>query len=159
MLDYYERTSDTAKYLQNAVKYYNAYLMTVNVDSIRMIDSNRVKSILESSPGDTVKRENKFQIRKTVSFAPFTQTFMNELNSGAWSFYKMTNDTALLSVAVKWIEKALEFLKHLKHLILTEDYYTKQEKKLRQLKYRQKLLHYENKEAFPQKITKLFWKK
>jgi hypothetical protein len=49
--------------------------------------------------------------RSTISFAPVTQNFARELNNGAWSFYKMTKNPYLLSVATEWVTKGLEFFK------------------------------------------------
>ena len=69
--------------------------MTVPVEQITKSDSMQRMQMLQSQPGgDTVQGYHSYSVRKVISYAPRAQFFANELNSGAWSLYKMSNDNA-----------------------------------------------------------------
>lgn len=109
MMEFYKGTNDTSRYLSNAVLYYDTYLMKIPVDSILRIDSLNLKRLLDSAKGDTVKVENGYRVNKTIPYRPVAQFYMQDLNKGAWNFYKMTNDHNYLQKAVAWSERANEF--------------------------------------------------
>ena len=110
MLRFYEKTGDTAKYFMKAIAYYERYFMIVSADSIKQRDSINLARIKQGEKRrDTIFPGNKPMIYASTSFRPMVQFFAKELNNGAWSFYKMTNNPYLLSVATEWIKKALEF--------------------------------------------------
>ena len=110
LLYFYEKT-DTSKYFRKAIAYFDRYFMIISVDSIKKMDNLKMNSL--SAQGiklDTII--NGRQVRRTtIVYAPLTQNFTRELNNGAWSFYKMTENPYLLSVATEWAKKGLEFFK------------------------------------------------
>lgn len=110
MLRFYEQTGDTANYLTNALTYYNTYLMTVNIDSVKRTDSiNRSKAFAAAPTQTQIVEGTKTRETKMVRYAPSTQAYTNELNHGARSFYKMTNQPQLLAIATEWIKRGLDF--------------------------------------------------
>ncbi len=108
LLYFYEKT-DTSKYFMKAIAYYDRYLMSVSVDSIKRKDSLTRNNLLTRAPLTDTTVNGRQGFRAAISYAPVTQFFTQELNSGAWSFYKMTNNPYLLSVATEWAKKGLEF--------------------------------------------------
>jgi len=110
LLYFYEKT-DTSKYFRKAIAYFDRYYMIVSPDSIKKIDTVTLNRLLAQAPKtDTIV--NGRQVRRTaIRYAPVTQNFARELNNGAWSFYKMTKNPYLLSVATEWAKKGLEFFK------------------------------------------------
>lgn len=103
MLNYYRETNDTINYLVRAILYYDKYLMIVNPDSIKRIDSLRL------NPQSLTVPEDARVTKKMISYAPIAQTFTRELNNGAWSFYKMTRDSLHLKKALQWAKRANDF--------------------------------------------------
>ncbi len=110
MLEYYFDTKDTFNYLVRAVNYYDKYFMTVPVEYILKQDSIRKNKILENTKGDTVsKTGNTIRVTKNFSFSPQTSTFTQALNTGAFNFYKMSNDAQYINKALEWAKRAVEF--------------------------------------------------
>lgn len=109
LLEFYERTENTQKYLATATHYYDNYVMTVDADSIKRADDVMRDKLAVSAKKDTVKTANGFTVRSTVRFAAVAQRYTNELKDGAWNVYKKTSDPALLAKATGWIKKGLEF--------------------------------------------------
>ncbi len=113
MMKFYQETGDTSKYFVKAIAYYERFFMVVNVDSIRKMDSTRLRKLLDQQPRiprDTIINGKKAIMQTTsVAFKPTTQNFTMELNEGAWNFYKMTNNPYLLSIATEWAKKGLDF--------------------------------------------------
>ena len=113
MMRFYQETEDTSKYFMKAIAYYERYFMVVNADSIKRIDSTTLAKRLQQQPRqtrDTIINGKKATFQtSSVAFKPITQNFTMELNEGAWSFYKMTNNPYLLSIATEWAKKGLDF--------------------------------------------------
>jgi hypothetical protein len=110
MMRYYERTSDSVRYLSEAVQYYNTYYMTISADSIKRVDSlRRVDLIAQSAKRDSVLPDGTRRRYATFTYAPVAQRYAAELNNGAWSTYKRTTDPQLLGTAMQWSERAVEF--------------------------------------------------
>jgi len=110
LLDFYEKT-DTSKYFRKAIAYFDRYFMIVSPDSIKKIDTVTKNRLSAQAPKtDTIMNGRQVQ-RTSISYTPVTQNFTRELNNGALSFYKMTNNPYLLSVATEWAKKGLEFYK------------------------------------------------
>ena len=120
MLFYYEKT-DTSKYFIKAIAYFDRYYVVVSADSIRKRDSFTVQMLLKQARiTDSINNKNQkadtiingHQLRRTsIRFTPAAQTYAQDLNNGAWNFYKMTNNPYLLSIALEWSIKSLEFFK------------------------------------------------
>jgi hypothetical protein len=110
MLQFFEQINDTSMYFINAIPYYNRYYMTVNVDSVKRVDSVKKTELLNEAPlTKTVISSTSYKNVKSISFAPRTQAYTNALNHAARNFYKMTSQPQLLLMAIGWIEKGLEF--------------------------------------------------
>lgn len=110
MLDFFYETKDTFNYLVKAVNYYDKYYMTVSVDDISKQDSLLKVNLLANAKGDTTfKTGSTRKITKHITFSPQTSTFSQALNTGAWNFYTMSNDTMFLNKALQWAKRAVEF--------------------------------------------------
>ncbi|MEJ7820727.1 MAG: hypothetical protein WKF85_00320 [Chitinophagaceae bacterium] len=110
LLHFYEKT-DTSKYFRKAIAYFDRYFMILSPDSIKKIDTVTKNRLSAQAPKtDTIMNGRQVQ-RTSISYTPVTQNFTRELNNGALSFYKMTNNPYLLSVATEWAKKGLEFYK------------------------------------------------
>jgi Protein of unknown function, DUF255 len=110
ILDYLYETKDTFNYLVRAVNYYDKYYMSVSIDTISKQNSLRRNKMFATVKGNTVSRtDSTMRIRKSITFSPQTQKFTQALNTGAWNFYKMSNDTMYLSKALQWVKRAVEF--------------------------------------------------
>lgn len=109
MLNFYKGIDDTLKYLMAATRFYDDYLMTVKVDSIKGIDSAEVKRLFVNAPAiDTVK-DGKRVMRKMVSYVPRSQYYASQLNDAAYTFYTKTSNPEFLFTATRWAKRALEF--------------------------------------------------
>ena len=112
LMEYYLGIADTVRYIQFAKNYYDRFLMTIQVDSILKKDSVERQRLLATAKTDTIRTTaDKYQVRKTISFRPIAQFYMQELNDAAWHFYTMTNDPTLLNTALGWSERANMFYK------------------------------------------------
>lgn len=110
MLRYYERTGDTARYLSEALRYYDRFYMTLSVDSIRGIDAQRRRELLDKTPKrDSLLPNGTLRRYATIAYAPIVQRFSAELNNGAWNVYKRTGDAERLRTALQWSERSLQF--------------------------------------------------
>lgn len=109
LLEFYGKTDDSPKYLATAVRYYDNYLMTVSVDSVKNLDKATQERLAGAAKKDTLRTGNGFTVRSSIRFSPAAQRFTWELKEGAWNVYKRTTDPALLSHATAWIKKALDF--------------------------------------------------
>lgn len=110
MIDYYRGVKDTVSFLQSSVKYYDHYLMSISVDSMKKADKERQDQMLHeaASPDKTLLQNGSIR-QQSVSFAPATQYYTNELNAGAWTIYSMTHDPYYNSKALAWAKRAIEF--------------------------------------------------
>jgi thioredoxin-related protein/tetratricopeptide (TPR) repeat protein len=110
MLVYYKETSDTINYLIRAVYYYDNYYMHISPDSVKKRDSIRKRVLMAQA--DPVKtrtdNSNAIKVTKTIRFAPAGQFLARDINEGAWTVYKMTNDPLYLQKALQWSRKAIE---------------------------------------------------
>jgi hypothetical protein len=111
LLRFYDETGDTTAYFRKSIAYLERYLLTVNPDSIKRIDSIRANQILMSGKKDTLREGNVIKITNGIPYAPIAQNFARELNDGAYEFFKRTDNPYLLSIATDWAKKALQFYK------------------------------------------------
>jgi hypothetical protein len=109
LVDYYRGVKDTANYLFASVKYYDSYLMTVSVDSMKKVDADRQAKLMNGPSMDRSITQNGAARQEMVSFAPATQYYTGELNSAAWTIYIMTRDPYYNSKALEWAKRANEF--------------------------------------------------
>lgn len=110
LMVYYLGVKDTDRYLRYAVNYYNRYRMNVSVDSVLQKDSIAKSRLLADMKRTPVKKENgATQYTGSITFQPSAQFYAIDLNAGAWNVYKMTNDSVLLKMALKWAERANKF--------------------------------------------------
>ncbi len=110
MLDYYKGVKDTTTYLHASVKYYDQYLMTISVDSIRKADSVNKQEQLTKIPPNVLKEPGANQMMtKTIQFAPVAQFYTSQLNEAAWALYTYTHDPAYTDKALAWAKRATEF--------------------------------------------------
>lgn len=110
MIDYYKGINDTSNYLLASVKYYDQYLMTISVDSVLRADSLRLREMAANAiPQKLMQPGAPAVMRSAVQFAPSTQYYTNELNSGAWSVYTYTHDPYYNGKALSWSKRSLEF--------------------------------------------------
>lgn len=110
MLKYFKAVNDKENYLLNSVAYYDKYLMTVSVDSIKNIDSiNRVR-LLKNTPGDTIySGPNKFSVSKKVVVSGRVQSFSGELNEGAKNIYNLSTEKFYITKALQFAKRAVAF--------------------------------------------------
>lgn len=112
MLLYFKGVGDTANYLSRTIDFYDTYFMTVSVDSIKKLDTILYAKIVDKAEGDTIFRDKqKLVLSKKVAFKPLSQTFSNNLNTGAWDIYNMSNEPAYLKKAITWAARGCEFFK------------------------------------------------
>ncbi len=110
LVDYYFAVKDTFNYLLKAANYYDKYYMTVLVENILNQDSLLKSKLLANAKADTVsKTANGYKITKSFSFSPQSQMFTLALNTGAWNFYKTTNNPNYTIKALQWAKHAIEF--------------------------------------------------
>lgn len=109
MLQFYEEIGDTAAYFQKAIAYYEHYFSMAHADSIKRVDSANRRRLMQNAKKDTIRHNNKVIIRSSFAYSPLAQHAMKELNNGAWNFYKMTKSPSLLSMAMQWAAKALNY--------------------------------------------------
>jgi hypothetical protein len=116
ILDYYKGVKDTSSFLSAAVKYYDQYLMNISVDSIKKVDSLRLKEMFSASMPLTGEKMmipgSPTLVRNTTRFTPIAQYYTNELNEAAWSMYTYTHDPFYTAKALVWSERATEFFDH-----------------------------------------------
>jgi tetratricopeptide (TPR) repeat protein len=111
MLDYFIGVKDTGSYLKKAVAYYETYYMNETDEQIRKADSLARNRAMQKSSGEAVKTNtdgNKITMRKSFTYAPVTQFFTRDLNSGAWLLYTSTTDKHLLEKAISWAKRAIQ---------------------------------------------------
>ena len=106
MVEFYRETNDTANYLIRAVYYFDTYFMTVPIDSIKLKDKIYKDSQIEKQP---IINDSQKMVKRVIIYSPNAQMFTRELNNGAYSFYKFTNDPLLLTKALQWSTRANEF--------------------------------------------------
>lgn len=111
MIEFYKAVQDTSKFLLASVKYYNEFLMSINVDSILRVDSIRRNELIANSiPGKVIRQSNPYPVMQTsIQFAPASQNYTNELNNAAWTIYRYTHDPYYTAQALSWSKRALEF--------------------------------------------------
>ncbi len=112
MIDYYKGVQDTATYLIKTTLFYDQYLMNINVDSIKKVDSIRLREMFAAAQPNqnTIQSNGSGTVaRATVQFNPYTQYYTNELNTAAWSVYTYTHDAAYNIKALAWAKRANEF--------------------------------------------------
>ncbi|RZL28412.1 MAG: hypothetical protein EOO96_20910 [Pedobacter sp.] len=127
MLFYFKSVKDTGNYIQNAIRYYDAYYMNISADSIKNIEvKQRQLAIEKSKPSlpagantvskntlDSLLKANPNSVRtetRVVStIANMSNSYANELNSGAWSIYETgTKNINHLLKAVTWSTRSIE---------------------------------------------------
>jgi hypothetical protein len=118
MLRYFDETNDTATYFRKAIAFYERYYLTIDVDSIKKLDSIAMRNLLNnpSTKKDTVRDGNRIRISTNIAFRPSGQNFANELNEGAYKFFQRTKNPYLLSIATEWSKKALELYRNPEYL-------------------------------------------
>lgn len=109
LIDYYRGVKDTANFLIASVKYYDNYLMTINVDSMKKADTDRRAKMMGGPSIDKAITQNGMVRQEMVSYAPQTQYYTGELNTAAWTVYTMTRDPYYNSKALEWSKRANEF--------------------------------------------------
>lgn len=109
MLNYYKGIKDTAMYISNTISFYDKYFMTVSLEQILKSDSARKRAMFGKASIDTIDIDGIKNYRKQITFTSQTNFYANELNKAAWSLYKMSDAPAVLSKALEWTKKALEF--------------------------------------------------
>jgi len=109
LLRYYKETGDTVTYFKEAIAFYERYFSKSHADSIKRVDSTNKARLARSAPRDTLREGQKITIRSSFAYSAIAQSYMAELNEGAWSIYKMTDNPSLLSVATGWVTKALDY--------------------------------------------------
>lgn len=110
MLQFYERTNDTAKYLTVAARHYDLVARSANLDSIKKQDSLLQRQALNTARKDTMKTANGYRITAKVQYNPLAQRHVWELKEAAWNVCKRTNSPELLAKATAWIEQALSLM-------------------------------------------------
>jgi len=109
-LSYFLGIRDYSKYLQLKVPYVENYYMNYPVSFILQQDSIRKQSMLRNLPGDTLRKDNGFIVKKTLqSFASMGQYYSRELNDGAWVIYARSDNKDLLNKALQWAKRANQF--------------------------------------------------
>ncbi|MES2372326.1 MAG: hypothetical protein V4557_07090 [Bacteroidota bacterium] len=119
MIDYFKAIKDTANFLFTSVKYYDQYLMSINVDSLKHADSLRLKEMLAAATPVSVPSSERQTtpngvafVRSSVQYAPIMQGYTNELNDGAWTLYTYTHETVYMTKALDWAKRAFEFFEN-----------------------------------------------
>ena len=102
MMSFYKETNDTLKYIIAAMHYYDTYYMSISVDSIKAIDSINLQKAIPIQIPDVTKNNNSVFMKEIVRVSPTTQFYTQYLNTGALSFYKMTNKRLYLEKALEW---------------------------------------------------------
>ena len=111
LLRFYGEIDDSMNYFRKSIAYFERFFLIVSPDSIKRIDSIRVKQIMSSGKKDTLRESNVMKITSSISYTPIAQNFARELNDGAYEFFKRTDNPYLLSIATDWAKKALQFYK------------------------------------------------
>ncbi len=83
-LQYYKGVHDSSSYLMSATRYYDTYLMTVNVDSILRVDSIKKAGMFKLPPSGP-NLSTSVPNTQMIGFAPQAQFYANALNDGAWT--------------------------------------------------------------------------
>lgn len=109
MLKYYLGTKEKDKYISAANIYYEQYYMPRNLDSLKIAARAALESALESAPGDTIRSGGRMLIRKKLMSSSRIYEYGNSLNTGAWNFYKMTENKENLQRALTWIQRAIAY--------------------------------------------------
>lgn len=109
MLQYYRGVKDTINYLQIASTFYDQYYMRISIDSIRKRDSSNFEIAKNKTRENAKLSSNDTAIRRTYSFAFPKDSFANDLNNAAWSFYQTagSNNDYLLK-AMLWSKRSIE---------------------------------------------------
>ena len=150
MLEFYRQTNDTNKYFMKAIGYFDRYFMSVSADSIKRTDSLNLARMLMNAPRkDTIIDGKGLVSRAMVSYSPIAQKFMSELNNGAWTFFTMTNNPYLLSIATQWAKRSLEFMESPETLDTYAHLLYKQGQKDFAIETEQKAIDMRKKRGFP----------
>jgi hypothetical protein len=119
MIDYFKAVKDTGNFLFASVKYYDQYLMSINVDSLKHVDSVRLKDMIAAAtpvPVPSSERQattaGTLFTRSSVQYAPIMQSYTNELNDGAWTLYTYTHEPVYITKALDWAKRAVEFFEN-----------------------------------------------
>ncbi|MEO7529871.1 MAG: DUF255 domain-containing protein [Sediminibacterium sp.] len=115
MIEYFKAVGDTVNFLSASVRYYDLYLMSINVDSLKRADSLRLRDMLAAATPVTIPSDRQATpngtafTRSSVQYAPIMQGYTNELNDGAWTIYTHTHDPVYTAKALDWAKRAYEF--------------------------------------------------
>ncbi len=109
LLEYYKGIKDTAVYIAGAIKYYDNYYMSKNLDSLKSAGEAAFQTMLKTLPSDTIKTHSGFIVKRRVITANSQFEYGNSLNDGAWSFYEFARDKSDLEKALNWAKRAIEY--------------------------------------------------
>ena len=109
LLEYYKGIKDTAAYIDGAVKYYDNYYMSKNLDSLKAAAEAAFQTMLKTLPGDTIKTDSGFIVKRIVRTTNTQFEYSNSLNGGAWSVFKFARNKNDLEKALTWAKRALEY--------------------------------------------------
>jgi hypothetical protein len=119
MIDYFKAVKDTVNFLSASVKYYDQYLMTVNVDSLKHVDSLRLRDMLAAATPVSIPASERPSTpngtafaKSSVQYAPIMQGYTNELNDGAWTLYTYTHEPVHMAKALAWAKRAVDFFEN-----------------------------------------------
>lgn len=109
MMRYYLGVNDTVKYLMQASMYYGQYYMRLTVDSVRIRDSLNILTARKNAREIAKLTINDTTVVRTFSFSYTKESYSDELNYAAWSFYQMApNKNDYLLKALLWSRRAIE---------------------------------------------------
>ena len=109
MLQYYRAIKDTMTFVNTASYFYDEYYMNITADSLKKMDQvniERAKSRAHERATLDIPEGGSIQ---SYSYSYASNTFANELNNAAWSFYEIgTKDTTYLTKAMLWSKRSIE---------------------------------------------------
>ena len=110
LIIYYKGVGDSATYLRETTAFTEKYLMSVKVDSILKIDSQRLAAIRpEHKERVELTGKGRVTFQTVTRFSPLAANYADRLQREAEIFYQYTNDPYFLSKAADWAQRAWEF--------------------------------------------------
>lgn len=109
IIEYYNAIKDNNNYLLHSIAYYDKYYLGISIDSIKKVDTLRLKKLGEQQIPIVEKRGDSAIQKRVITYSPITQSYTSALNKVARKIYEISDNTLYLNKAVEYAAKANEF--------------------------------------------------
>jgi hypothetical protein len=110
ILPYYRETGDSDKYIKAAIEYYDRFIMTIDVASLKKRDSMLQKASFDNASfRDTIINGKAARVRRVVQGPTQANVLSSELSNAAKTLVRFSTKPEFIAIAYQWSKRALEF--------------------------------------------------